>query len=198
MRLLNRFRLSSMHPWGESQRPRRLPGPGHGSQLTPQVMCYAMALTTLGKLLQHRLGMGVRVADRARWCELVFVLMASHTAHVVVFGRGLGQQVVGVTVTGRAPLVGRLLTVCDDQGHVHRMARHTGLKIHVLGVFFVTIHAAGNLPMGCVAIVASHICMGAGVFFDLNTLLLVAGQAGRCNLPLQLHIKRGMDVRVTA
>jgi hypothetical protein len=78
------------------------------------------------------------------------------------------------------------------------MARHTGLKIHVFGVFFVTIHAAGNLPMGCVALVASHVCVGAGVFFDLNTLLLVAGEAGRCKLPLQFHIKRGMDVRVTA
>jgi hypothetical protein len=78
------------------------------------------------------------------------------------------------------------------------MARHTGLKIHVLGVFFVAIHTAGNLPMDRVALVASQICVGAGVFLDLNTLLLVAGQAGRCQLPLQLHIKRGMDVRVTA
>ena len=157
-----------------------------------------MALTTLGKLLQHRLGMRGRVADRARRCVLVLILMASHTAHVVMFGRGLGKQVIGLTVTGPAPLVGRLLAICDDQGHVHRMARHTRLEIHVLSVFFVAIHTAGNLLMGRVALVASQICVGAGVFFDLNTLLLVAGQASRCNVPLKLYIKRGMHVRVTA
>jgi hypothetical protein len=38
--------------------------------------------------------------------------------------------------------------------------------------------------MGCVALVASHICVGAWVFFDLNTLLLVAGQAGCDKLTL--------------
>ena len=161
-------------------------------------MGYAMALTTLGKLLQHRLRMGVRVADRARRCVFVLVLVASHTAHVVMFGRRLQQQVVGLTVTGPTPLVGRLLTVCDDQGHVGRMARHTRLKIHVWGVFFVAIHAAGDLPMDRVALVASQICVGARVFFDLKALLLVAGQAGRCNVPLKLYIKRGMHIRVTA
>jgi hypothetical protein len=157
-----------------------------------------MALTTLGKLLQHRLWMGGRMADRTRRCVLVLVLMTSHTTHVVMFRRRLQQQVIGLSVTGPTPLVGRLLTVCDDQGHVGRMARHTRLKIHVLSVFFVAIHAAWNLLMGRVTLVASHISVGARVFFDLKALLLVAGQAGRCNVPLKPYIKRGMDISVAA
>ena len=87
---LNRFSLSSIPIYGESQRRGRLPVPGNGlAHLTPQVMGDAMTLTTLGKFFQHRLGMGISMADRARRCVLVFVLMASHTGHVVMFGRGL-------------------------------------------------------------------------------------------------------------
>jgi hypothetical protein len=52
--------------------------------------------------------------------------------------------------------------------------------------------------MGCVALVASHVRVGAGVFFDLNALLLVTGQAGCDKLTLQLQIKRRMGVHVTA
>ena len=99
----------------------------------------------------------------------------------------------------RPAIMGRgLLSIGNHQGHVDRMARHAGLKIHILGVLFVAIHAAWNLPMGCVALVASHIGVGAGVFFDLNTLFLVAGQAGRDKLTLQLQIKGGVGVSVTA
>ena len=99
----------------------------------------------------------------------------------------------------RPAIMGRgLLSIGNHQRHMDRMARHAGLKIHVLGVLLVAIHAAWNLPMGCVALVASHICVGAGVFFDLNTLLLVAGQAGCDKLTLQRQIKGSVGVGVTA
>jgi len=65
-------------------------------------------------------------------------------------------------------------------------------------MLFVAIHTARDLAMGCVALVASHICVGTGVFLDLNALLLVTGQASRGKLTFQLQIKRRMGIRVAA
>ena len=85
-------------------------------------MCCAMTLTTVGKLLQHRLDVGLRVAGRACRCELVPVLVAKNTGQIVMLGCALGQLVIGLTMTGPAPPVGRLWTVRDHQGHVRRVA----------------------------------------------------------------------------
>jgi hypothetical protein len=107
----------------------------------------------------------------------MFVPVAKGTAKIVVFGRVLLKQVQGLLMT-RPAITGRgFLSIGNHQRHMNRMARHASLKIHILGVLFVAIHAAWNLPMGCVAFVASQIRVGAGVFLDFDALLLVAGQA---------------------
>jgi hypothetical protein len=147
-------------------------------------MSYPMALTTRRKFVQYPLRMRIGVAGKARRYRLMFVPVTKSTTKFMVFGRIVCQQGQSLLMT-RPAIMGRgFLSIGDDQGHMDRMARQAGLKIHVLRVLFVAIHAAWNLPMGCVALVASHICVGAGVFFDLNTLLLVAGQAGCDKLTL--------------
>jgi len=72
--------------------------------------------------------------------------------------------------------------ISDHKRHVDRMAGLTRLKVHVLCVFFMTLHAIRDLPVGLMALAASHVRMGAGVVFHLFTLLLVAGKARTGNL----------------
>jgi hypothetical protein len=128
----------------------------------------------------------------------MFVPVTKGTTKVMVLSPILLKQIQGRLMT-RPAIMGRgLLGIGNHQRHVDRMARQTGLKIHILGVLFVAIHAARDLPMGRVALVASHICVGTRVLFNLNTLLLVAGQTSRDKLTLQLQIKRGVGVSVTA
>ena len=77
------------------------------------------------------------------------------------------------------------------------MARDAGLKIHVLGVFFVTLRTVRNLAVRCVALITGQIRVSARVLFDLVTLLLVACETRSRNFAFQLQIKGGVGVRVT-
>jgi len=160
-------------------------------------MGYAMALTTLRKFVQYPLRMRIGVAGKARRYHFMFVPVAEGTAKCMVLGRILLQQGQSLLMT-RSTIMGRgLLSIGNHQGHVDRMTRHAGLKIHIVGVLLVAIHAVWNLAMGCMALVASHICVGTRVFLDLQTLLFVAGQASRDKLTLQLQIKGRVGVGVT-
>jgi hypothetical protein len=101
----------------------------------------------------------------------MFVLVAKHTGKVMVFGCILGQQVEGLLMTRSAIMRRGLLGICNDEWHVDRMAQHAGIKIHIFGVLFVALRTVRNLSVGCVALVASHIRVGTGVFLELVTLL---------------------------
>jgi hypothetical protein len=101
----------------------------------------------------------------------MFILVAKRTGKIMVFGLILCKQVKGLLMTRPAVMRRGLLGIGDDQRHVDRMARHTGIKIHVFGVLFVAIGTVWNLPVGCVALIARHIRMGTRVFLDLVTLL---------------------------
>jgi hypothetical protein len=142
--------------------------------------------------------MGFGVAHCARWCILVFVLMAKYATQIVMLALTVSKKRHGILMTGPAIMRRGVLRIGNHQRHVGRVARHAGLEIHVLGVFFVAIHAAWNLAMGRVALVAGQIRMGAGVRFHLVTLLRVTGQASFRNFTFQHQIERGVGVSVTA
>jgi len=111
----------------------------------------------------------------------MFVPMAISTRKIVVFGRVLLKQARSFLMTCPTVMRWGFSNVSDLKRHVNRMAGLTGLKIHVLGVFFVTFHAIRDLPVDLMALVASHVRMCAGVVFHLFTLLLVAGKARASN-----------------
>ena len=146
-------------------------GPQIDSNLTLQIMRYAMALTAFRKLIQYRLWMRVGVARKARRYGLMFILVAKDTGKIMVLGRVLCKQVEGLLMTRPAIMRRGLLGICHDQWHVNRMARHAGIKIHVFGVLFVTLGTVGDLPVDRVTFATRYIRVGAGVFLHLVALL---------------------------
>lgn len=156
-----------------------------------------MALAALGKFVQYPLWMRVWMTRIAWWHGLVFVLVAKDTGKIMVLGRILCQQVHCLLMTGPAIRRWGVLGIGNYQRHMNRMARHAGLKIHILGVFFVALRTVRNLPVCCVALVTGQIRVGARVLFDLVTLLLVTCKTRSGDLAFQLQIKGSVGVSVT-
>lgn len=156
-----------------------------------------MALTTFGKLAQHRFRMGAGVACKARRYDFVFGPVTKCACKVVVFGRVLFKQAQSLLVTGPAIMGGSILRVSNLQRPVHRMARNAGLEVHVFSVLLMAIHAARDLPVHAVAFVASQIRVCTGVTLDFVSLLLMTCKTGLGNLSFQFQIKRGMGIGVT-
>lgn len=157
-----------------------------------------VALATAWELVQNRLRMGGGMTGKTRWHGLVLVLVAKDTSHIVMLCLVLRQQAQGLVMTGSAIMIGCILPIFDNERHVDRMARDTGLEIHVLRVFFVTLGTVGNLLVDGMAFITGHIRMSAGMGLDLIALLLVAGQTGSHKFALQFQIQRSVRIGMAA
>ena len=120
--------------------------------------------------------------------------VALRTRNIVMFELAFVKEIEGDLMAGPTIMSRGIVGVRDHQRLVDRMARQTGLKIHVFGVLFVAIHAIRDEAMGRVALVARHVGMRAGVFTDLVTLLLMTRQARVGDGAFQFQVKRGMSV----
>jgi hypothetical protein len=78
------------------------------------------------------------------------------------------------------------------------MAGFASLKIHVLGVFVMAIHANGNQPVCGVAFITRQIRVSTGVVFYFLALLCVTGKAWSDQLTFQFYVKRGVRVGMAA
>ena len=156
-----------------------------------------MALTTIGVFIEYRLGMWGAVARIARRYDFMFIPVTIRAGKIVVLGRILFKLVVRLLVASPAVTGRDILGVGNLRGHVDRMTRYAGLKLHVWCVLFVTFHTIRNLPVDGVTLVASYIRVSTPILFDLITLLLVTCQTRLADLALQLQFKGGVGVRVT-
>jgi hypothetical protein len=141
-----------------------------------------MAITTLRKLLEHFGWMRFTVARLTRWYVFVFLLVAISTGKIVVFGRIRLEKGHGFAMTPPAVVRWNLIRVSDHKGHVNRVARLTGFKIHVCGVLFVALHAIRDLPVHGVTLVASQIRVGTRLGFHFVPLLWMACETGTGNV----------------
>jgi len=110
-------------------------------------MSYAVAITAFRKLLDHARRMRYPVTVCTLLYGFVFVRMTSGTGKVVVFCCICLKQGHRILMASAAIMRRSLRRVGDYERHMNRMAGLAGLKVHVCGVFLMTIHANRDHPM---------------------------------------------------
>jgi hypothetical protein len=114
------------------------------------------------------------VARLTRRNVFMFFLMTIGAGKVVVLRRICLKQRNRFLMTAPAIIRRDIIGVSYDKWHVHRVAGLAGFKIHVCGVFFVALHAAGDLTVSCMAFVAGQISVSTRLGFYLFALLRMA------------------------
>ena len=104
-------------------------------------MRYAVAIAAVWKLLDHARWMRHAVAVCTLFYGRVFIWVTRRTGKIVVFGRICLKQGYSFAMTTPAVTRWNVIRVSHDKGHVYRMARLTGRKVHVCRVFFMALHA---------------------------------------------------------
>jgi hypothetical protein len=118
--------------------------------------------------------MGFAVALLTWGYSLMLLLMTISTRKIVVLGLICFKQGEGFVMACSAVVRRYLVRVSDNERHMNRVASLTGLKIHILGVFFVALHAIRYLSVSCMALVTGQIGVSTGLSLYLLTLLGVA------------------------
>lgn len=161
-------------------------------------MSYAVAIAAFRELLDHTCRMRYAVAVCTLLYGFVFIRMTSRTGKVVVFRCVCLKQGHCILMASAAIMRRGLRRVGDYERHMNWMAGLAGLKVHVCGVFVVTIHANGDYPVPCVTLVTWQIRVSTGMILYFLALLCVTGEARSGKFALQGNIQGGMRVGMAA
>lgn len=105
----------------------------------------------------------------------MFILVTIGTGQLTMFRRIGVEKLHRLTMTRRAVAGRNVLWVCDDRGHVNRVARNAGLIIHFLRVFNMAIHATGDLAVLQMTLITGQLCVHARMLFQFISLDLMTG-----------------------
>ena len=75
---------------------------------------------------------------------LVLLRVTLCTRNIMVFELALVKEIKSNLMTGPAIMPGSIVGVGDEQRHMDRMTRQTGLESHVFCMLFMAIHAIGD------------------------------------------------------
>jgi hypothetical protein len=134
-------------------------------------MCYAMTITALRKLLDHAGRMRHAVAVGTLFYGRVFIGMTRGTGKVMVFRCICLKQGHCLFVTSTAIMRRDIRWIRNHERHMDRMAGFARLKVHIVCVFFVTLHTNGDQAVLRMTLVAGEVRVRTGMLVYLFSLL---------------------------